>query len=211
MKIANVYDAREVARRRLPKVFFEYIDGAAFGEQTAVANIEDFDQWLLEQRVLVDVSERDLSVTFLDERRPLPFMLGPVGFSGLFAPRGEILAARAAHAAGIPFCLSNFGITSLEALRKATTGPIWFQLYVMKDRAVAEGFMQRAERAGVEALCVTVDTSVGGVRERDNRNGFRSLTRITPGLALALLRRPLWCARIAAAGRTRIGNLDDRR
>src|SRR6266850_1253910 len=102
MIIANIEDARESARRRLPKIFFDYIDGAALSEETARANVDDFDEWLLNQRVLTNVAERDLSTTFLGVRRPLPFMLGPVGFSGLFAPHGEILAARAAHAAGVP-------------------------------------------------------------------------------------------------------------
>ena len=209
MIIANVEDARLTARRRLPRIFFDYIDGASFSEQTARANIGDFDRWLLDQRVLVDVAARDLSTTVLGKPWPLPFMLGPVGFSGLFAPRGEVLAARAAHAVGVPYCLSNFGITSLAALRQATQGPLWFQLYVMKDRSLSEAFMQRAEQAGVEALCVTVDNPVGGVRERDNRSGFRHARRVTPRMALALMTRPAWCAGILAAGSPRIGNLAD--
>ncbi len=209
MMLASWEDARREAERRLPKVFFDYIDGAAFGEKTARANMADFDRWQLHQRALVGVANRDLSVRYLGERRPLPFMLGPVGFTGLFAPRGEIQAARAAHAAGIPFCLSNFGITALEDLRAATSGPLWFQLYVMKDRALSELFMRRAEQAGCEALVLTVDTVVGGVRERDVRNGFRSLSRITPRLALALARKPAWCLRILSAGPPRINNLRD--
>ncbi|MBI2717979.1 MAG: alpha-hydroxy-acid oxidizing protein [Rhizobiales bacterium] len=209
MVIASWEDARRLARRRLPKIFFDYIDGAAFSEQTARANVDDYDHWLLNQRVLAGHAQRDSSTAYLGKTRPLPFMLGPVGFSGLFAPQGEIQAARAAHAAGIPFCLSNFGITSLEDLRKATDGPIWFQLYVMRDRSLSELFMARAEAAGVEALCVTVDTSVGGVRDRDIRNGFRSASRLTPRIALGLLARPMWCLRIAAGGPLRIGNLRD--
>jgi isopentenyl diphosphate isomerase/L-lactate dehydrogenase-like FMN-dependent dehydrogenase len=209
MGIFNVEDARRLAEKRLPKIFFDYIDGAAFSEQTAAANVADFDAWLLEQRVLVDVSKRDLSTTILGRPQKLPFMLGPVGFSGLFAPRGEILAARAAHAAGIPYCLSTFAITSLEELRAATDGPIWFQLYVLRDRSLAELFIQRAEKARAEALCVTVDTSVGGVRERDNRNGFRSVTRVTPRLGLSMIARPMWSLQMAAVGNPRIGNLAD--
>ena len=209
MAAANWEDLREAARRRLPRIFFDYIDGAAFSEQTARANVEDFDLWQLNQQVLVDVGQRDLSTAYLGVSRPLPFMFGPVGFSGLFAPRGEILAARAAHAAGVPFCLSNFGITSLEDLRTATDGPLWFQLYIMKDRSLSEMFMARAEQAGCEAMVLTVDTAVGGVRERDNRNGFRNLTRITPRLALALMARPRWCLQLAAAGPLRIDNLND--
>ena len=208
MTMASWDDAREAARRRLPKIFFDYIDGAAFSEETAAANIADFAQWKLNQRVLTGVATRDHSTTYLGVKRPLPFMLGPVGFSGLFAPHGEILAARAAHAAGVPFCLSNFGITSLEELRAATSGPLWFQLYVMRDRALAEVFIARAEKVGVEALCVTVDTSVGGVRDRDTRNGFRSLKHMTPRLALQLMTRPRWCWVIGRTGPVRIKNLD---
>ena len=208
MMMASWDDARAAARRRLPKIFFDYIDGAAFSEETARSNIADFARWQLNQRVLAGVATRDHSTTYLGVKRPLPFMLGPVGFSGLFAPHGEILAARAAHAAGVPFCLSNFGITSLEDLRAATSGPLWFQLYVMRDRGLAELFMARAESVGVEALCVTVDTSVGGVRDRDIRNGFRSLSRLTPGLALKLMTRPRWCWAIGRTGPVRIRNLD---
>ena len=207
MVIANVDDARELARRRLPKVFFDYIDGAAFSEETAERNIQDFSRWTLQQRVLVDVSKRSQRVSYLGKERPSPLLLGPVGFSGLFAEQGEIQAARAAHKAGVPFCLSTFAITSLEKLREATDGPLWFQLYVLKDRALAQRMIEIAIRADVEALCVTVDTPVGGVREKDVRNGFRSATRLTPGLALALLRKPGWCARVLRNGAPEIGNL----
>ena len=207
MVIANVDDARALARRRLPKVLFEYIDGAAFSEETAQRNIADFSQWTLRQRVLVDVSTRSQRVNYLGKERALPFLLGPVGFSGLFAEDGEIQAARAAHKVGAPFCLSTFAITSLEKLREATDGPLWFQLYVLKDRALAQRMIEIAIRANVEALCVTVDTPVSGVREKDVRNGFRSVARLTPRLALALLRKPGWCARVLRHGAPTIGNL----
>lgn len=210
MVIANWEDMRLAARARLPKIFFEYIDGAAFSEQTARANIADFDQWLLEQHVLVGVAERDLSVTYLGRKRPLPMMLGPVGFSGLFSSNGEIKAARAAHRHGVPFCLSNFGITSLERLRKATGGDLWFQLYVLKDRTVSEDFLNRAAAAECEALVVTVDTAVGGIRERDIRNGFRSVKRLTLPMALQMATRPLWCLQALAAGYPKIENLNRR-
>jgi isopentenyl diphosphate isomerase/L-lactate dehydrogenase-like FMN-dependent dehydrogenase len=207
MVIANVDDARALARRRLPKVFFDYIDGAAFSEETARRNIEDFSRWTLQQRVLVDVSKRSQRVSYLGRERPLPLLLGPVGFSGLFAEQGEIQAARAAHKVGVPFCLSTFAITSLEKLREATDGPLWFQLYVLKDRGLAQRMIEIAIRADVEALCVTVDTPVGGIREKDVRNGFRSATRLTPSLALSLASKPGWCARVLRHGAPEIGNL----
>lgn len=208
MVIASWEDMREAARKRLPRIFFEYIDGAAFSEATARANIADFDLWLLEQNVLVGVANRDLSVEFLGKRRPLPLMLGPVGFAGMFCADGEIKAARAAHREGLPFCLSNFGIASIERLRKATEGDIWFQLYVQKDRKVSDDFVRRAAEANCEALVVTVDTTVGGIRERDIRNGFRSAKRITPSMALQMAVRPRWCVQALSAGIPRIENLE---
>ena len=207
MTIANVEDARLIARRRLPKVFFEYIDGAAFSEETARRNVSDFGEWTLQQRALIDVSQRDLAVSYLGKPRPLPFLLGPVGFSGLFSAKGEIQAARAAHKAGLPYCLSTFAITSLEDLRAATDGPLWFQLYLIKDRVLAKRMIDIAVAAGVETLCLTVDTPVSGVREKDVRNGFRSATRLTLNHALGFLSRPGWCARVLRHGAPTIGNL----
>jgi isopentenyl diphosphate isomerase/L-lactate dehydrogenase-like FMN-dependent dehydrogenase len=207
--LANWEDAREGARRRLPKIFFDFIDGGAFSESTARANIEDFDKWVFEQRVLVDVAERALDASYLGKSRPLPMILGPVGFAGFFAPHAEIKAARAAHAAGIPFCLSNFGIVAMEKLRAATDGPLWFQLYVLKDRELSEKLLQRAEAIGAEALVITVDSQVKSVREKDTRNGFRTLTKLTPGLALRLMRKPRWVAGALTGGPIRINNLAD--
>ena len=207
MLIANVEDLRRVAEKRLPRILFDYIDGGSFSETTLARNTADFDEWELEQRVLTGLTDRDLGTTILGQRRRLPMVLGPVGFSGLFAPRGELLAARAAHAAGIPFCLSNFGMVTLEELRAATQGALWFQLYLIRDAALLESFIARAECAEVEALCVTVDCAVGGVRERDVRSGFRSVRRLTPRLALELLGRPRWCLSLLNAGMPRIGHL----
>ncbi|MDF2620917.1 MAG: hypothetical protein K0S00_3576 [Xanthobacteraceae bacterium] len=205
MKIVNVEDAREAARRRLPRIFFDYIDGGSFGEETLHANRADFARWTLVQRVLNDVSTRDLATRFLGADHPLPFMLGPVGFLGLYAGGGEIAAAKAAHAAGIPLCLSTFSIASLAKLRQATTGPLAFQLYVMSDRAIGDELLAQAREAGVDTLFLTVDTAITSVRERDVRNGFRSLTRISPGLGARLMTRPLWCLDMLRAGMPEVG------
>ena len=205
MKIVNVEDARTAARRRLPRIFFDYIDGGSFGEETLHANRADFARWTLVQRVLNDVSARDLATRFLGATHPLPFMLGPVGFLGLYAGGGEIAAARAAHAAGIPLCLSTFSIASLAQLRRATTGPLAFQLYVMSDRAIGDELLAQAREAGVDTLFLTVDTAITSVRERDVRNGFRSLTRASPGLGARLMTRPLWCLDMLRAGMPEVG------
>ncbi|KQT54078.1 alpha-hydroxy-acid oxidizing enzyme [Aureimonas sp. Leaf454] len=203
---ANVADARRLARRRLPKIFFDYVDGGASAEATLAANTGDFDRLSLHQRVLAGLEPRDLSTVFLGQRHALPFMLGPVGFLGLFAGGGEILAARAAHAAGIPSCLSNFSIASLDDLRRAgCAGPLQFQLYVLKDRGLADEFLAAAQAAGVETLHLTVDTAVTGIRERDARNGFRAATRIGPRMGLGMALRPAWVVDMLRAGRPGVG------
>ena len=208
MGLVNVEDARALARRRLPKVFFEYIDGAAFGEATARRNIADFQSIGLHQRVLVDVSKRSLKASYLGKERPLPFALGPVGFSGLFAEAGEIQAARAAHKLGVPFCLSTFAITSMRRLREATQGPLWFQLYVLTNRALSQRMIDAAKQAQCETLCVTVDVPVSGLREKDVRNGFRGAARLTPRVVWGFMQRPGWCARVLRGGPPSIGNLE---
>lgn len=203
--IVNVEDARAAAKARLPRIFFDYVDGGAFGEETLAANRADFARWTLVQRVLNDVSARDLTTHYLGASHPLPFMLGPVGFLGLYAGNGEIAAARAAHAAGVPLCLSTFSIASLGQLRAATSGPLAFQLYVLSDRAIGDELLAQAEEAGVETLFLTVDTAITSVRERDVRNGFRALTRISPSLGLRLLTRPGWCLDMLRAGMPEVG------
>ncbi len=211
-RFANVEDARRIARRRLPKIFFDYIDGGSSAEATLQANTGDFARLRLHQRVLAGLAPRDLSSEYLGQRHRLPFMLGPVGFLGLFAGRGEILAARAAHAAGIPACLSNFSIASLDDLRRAgCDGPMHFQLYVLKDRGLATEFLAAAERAGAETLHLTVDTAVTGIRERDARNGFRAAVRIGPRMGLGFAMRPAWAFDVMRAGRPGVGAVRGRK
>jgi isopentenyl diphosphate isomerase/L-lactate dehydrogenase-like FMN-dependent dehydrogenase len=198
--IVNIDDLRLAARRRLPKFFFDYIDGGSFAEETCRRNRDDFSLLRLRQTVLGDYAEPDLSTEYLGRQHPLPFMLGPVGFLGLYTRNGEQKAAIAAHAAGIPFCLSTFSIASLADLRQATDGALHFQLYMLDDRALCEEFLSAAEEAGVEALYVTVDTAITAIRERDVRNGFRSLTRVTPRLFASLCRKPGWLFDIGRGG-----------
>jgi isopentenyl diphosphate isomerase/L-lactate dehydrogenase-like FMN-dependent dehydrogenase len=200
MAIVNIDDLRLAAGRRLPKIFFDYIDGGSFAEETHERNRTDFASLRLRQTVLGDRVEPDLSTSYLGGQHPLPFMLGPVGFLGLYAGEGEQKAARAAHAAGIPFALSTFSIASLADVRRATSGPLHFQLYVLEDRSLCDEFIASAEQAGVETLYVTVDTAITAIRERDVRNGFRSLTRVTPRMFLSLARKPGWLLDVAGRG-----------
>ena len=205
MRLINVADARQAARRRLPKIFFDYIDGGASSETTLRANEADYDRFALRQRVLVDVAERSLATTFLGRTHALPFGLGPVGYTGLFAHQGEIQAARAAAASGIPFSLSNFGIATLDDVRAASACALYAQIYVLRDRDETNRTIDRAAKAGAEALIVTLDTAVTGSRERDERNGFRGLTHVTPRLALQFAAHPRWCASVLGGGLPEVG------
>lgn len=208
MIAANIEDLRGAARRKLPRMFFDYLDGGAFGENALHRNISAWNNHLLEQRILVDVASRDLSTSFLGTTRALPMMLGPVGFSGMFWPDGEVQAARAAAKAGIPYCLSTFSINAIEEVAKVLPpGELIFQLYVFRDRALTEAMLARARAVGVHTLVLTVDTGISSVRERDTRNGFRTASRLSLTAALDLARHPLWCLRRAHLGRPELGNM----
>lgn len=169
---ASVMDYRERARRKLPRQLFDYIDGGAYAESTMRANVDDLRGIHLRQRILRDVSDIDLGVEVLGESLSLPIVLGPVGLAGMFARRGEVLAARAAEREGIRFCESTVSICSIEEVKAATTAPFWFQLYVMRDRSYAEELIGRAHDAGCSVLVLTVDLAVVGARYRDTRNGM---------------------------------------
>ncbi len=209
--LLTVADARAQAQLRLPKIFFDYIDGGASSEATMRANEADFAKYQLEQRVLTGITAPDLKAKFLGKTHALPFMLGPVGFLGLYAGDGEIKAARAAGAAGIPFCLSSFSIASITRLARQVAAQPMFQLYVLKDRGLALDMMGAARAAGVETLFVTVDCAITGIRERDVRNGFRALTRLTPGLAVKLLERPGWCLEMLRHGKLQVEAVEGRK
>ena len=170
--IVNIGDLRRAARRRLPRFLFDYVDGAAYDEKTMRWNEEGFDRWRFVHRVLVDATQRQLGTAVLGVPQSLPLALAPTGFAGMLWPRGEVAAARAAEAAGIPYCLSTASICSMEEIRAATKAPFWFQLYVNKDKAVTENLVARAEANGCSALVLTVDISARSNRERDTRNKF---------------------------------------
>ena len=169
---ASVMDYRELARRKLPRQLFDYIDGGAYAESTMRANVDDLRHIHLRQRILRDVSDIDLGANVLGERLSLPIVLGPVGLAGMFARRGEVLAAKAAEQEGVRFCESTVSICSIEEVQAATNVPFWFQLYVMRDRGYAEDLMRRAREAGCSTLVLTVDLAVVGARYRDTRNGM---------------------------------------
>ncbi len=207
---ASIDDYRELARRRLPRQIFDMVDGGAYEETTLRANRADLAALRLRQRVLVDVSRRETSVNVLGRRLSLPVILAPIGLAGLAGRRAEVQGARAAERAGVPFCMSTLSICSLEEVRRTTSAPFWFQLYMMRDRGCVRELLQRAQAAGCDALILTVDLAVLGARYRDVRNGLAGGLSLAGKLALAWesLRHFGWMREVAIGGRPlSFGNL----
>lgn len=207
----SVRDQREAARRRLPRQLFDYIDGGSYEEHTMRANESALAAIGLRQRVLRDVSGITTSTEVLGRSMRTPVILGPVGLGGMFARRAEVQAARAAESFGVPFCESTVSICSLEEVAAATTAPLWFQLYVMRDRSYAQDLMARAAAVGVEVLVLTVDLAVVGERYRDARNGMTvpvgPLGRALKGLDL--VRHVTWLREVGIGGKPHtFGNLE---
>ena len=169
---ASVSDWRLRARKRLPRMMFDYIDGGSYAEETLRRNVEAMQRVALRQRVLTDVSKLTLSTEVFGQKLAMPVILAPVGMAGLYARRGEVQAARAAEAAGLPFCLSTVSICAIEEVRAAVERPIWFQLYMIKDRGFMAALLERAKAAGSPVLVFTVDLPVPGARYRDVRSGL---------------------------------------
>lgn len=209
---ATVLDYRELARRRLPRQLFDYIDGGAYDEATMRANVSDLERVLLRQIVMRDVSTRDQSCEVLGQRLALPVILAPVGLAGMYARRGEVQAARAAQAVGVPFVESTVSICGIEEVARATSTPPWFQLYVMRDRGYAEELMSRAQAVGAPVLVLTIDLAVLGARHRDTRNAMvgrpSAWAKIRRGLDL--VGHPRWIADVALGGKPlTFGNLEN--
>ena len=192
MNIANIADLRKLARRRLPRVLFDFIDGGAQDEVTMRANQEDFNRFTLAQRVLRDVSMRDQSVTVLGQKYALPLILSPTGMTGLFWPNGALEAARAATEAGAGFCLSSMSTSTVEDIVKVAKYPTWFQLYVMRDRVMSRELIERAKAAGCSALVLTVDLAMQGQRDRDVHNGLTIPPKLSVANLLNFAMRPGW-------------------
>ena len=172
MIIASTNDFREAARRKLPKFLFDYIDGGSYDERTLAANVADLSGLALKQRVLRDVSKLDVSTTLFGEPMGMPIALAPVGLTGMYARRGEAQAARAASAFNIPTCLSTVSVCPIDEVARAATRPIWFQLYVLKDRGFMRDMLTWAKQEGASVLVFTVDLVTPGARYRDARSGM---------------------------------------
>lgn len=210
-RAVSIADFRAIARRRLPRFLFEYIDGGAYAETTLGRNAADLAAVMLRQRVLCDVADIDTGVDLFGRRAAMPVVLAPVGLAGLSARRGEVQAARAAAAAGIPFCLSTVSVCPVaEVAAGAPDRPVWMQLYMIRDRGFLRDLLAQAEQAGCETLVFTVDMPVPGTRYRDYRSGLAG----APGPLGALRRfgqaasRPHWAWDVGVRGRPHhLGNV----
>ncbi len=208
---ATAGDFRERARARLPRFLADYIDGGATDEQTLAANVSDWAQVHLRQRVLVNVDRIDTSTTLAGQNCKLPVVLAPIGLAGMMARRGEAQAVRAANNAGIPFTLSTVGICPLNEVQAAASEPFWFQLYMIRDRALVQSLLQKAWNAGCRTLVFTVDLPLPGMRHGDTRNGLSATgPRSVLLKASQVLTRPGWVWNVAVKGKPlSFGNLAD--
>jgi L-lactate dehydrogenase (cytochrome) len=206
--VTCIEDLRRSARRRVPRAFFGYADGGSYSEQTLRANRKDLEAITLRQRVLVDASARQTSTRILGEHATLPIALAPIGLGGLQWSNGEILACRAAQAAGVPYTLGTLGICSIEDVAAAVDQPFWFQLYVMRDRGFARSLVERAAAAKCSALVLTVDLQVPGQRHANIRDGLSVPPSLKIRNLINMASKPRWVFGMLTSKRWTFGNLD---
>ena len=205
--LLTIADLKELARRRVPTMFFDYADSGAWTEGTYRANEEDFADIKLRQRVLVDMTDRSLETTMIGEKVSMPVALAPTGLTGMQHADGEMLAAQAAEAFGVPFTLSTMSICSIEDVASVTTKPFWFQLYVMRDRDFVRNLIDRAKAAKCSALVLTADLQILGQRHKDVRNGLSAPPKLTLANLFDMALRPRWCAAMLGTQRRTFRNI----
>ena len=208
--VTCIDDLREMARRRVARAVFDYVDRGSYGEQTLRANRADLEQLQFRQRVGVDVGQRSTRTTMAGHEAVMPVALAPVGLTGLNWADGEILACRAAQRFGVPYTLSTMSICSIEDVAGAVEKPFWFQLYVMRDRAFSASLVERAKKAGCSALVLTLDLQIQGQRHRDLKNGLAVPPKLTLGTALDVMSKPGWALNVLRSRRKSFGNLEGR-
>jgi L-lactate dehydrogenase (cytochrome) len=208
--VTCIEDLRELARKRVARAIFDYVDRGSYSECTLRANRADLELLTLRQRVGIDVDRRSTRGTMLGGEVAMPVALAPVGLTGLNWADGEILAARAAQRFGVPFTLSTMSICSIEDLAGALEQPVWFQLYVMRDRGFAASLIERAKAAGCSALVLTLDLQIQGQRHRDLKNGLAVPPKLTLATALDVMTRPSWALNVLRGKRKSFGNLEGR-
>lgn len=203
----TIADLKKLARRRVPKMFFDYADSGALDEKTYRSNEEDFSSILLRQRIARLLSNRTLDTKMVGQGVSMPMALAPTGLTGMQHANGEMLAARAAEKAGIPFVLSTMSICSIEDVKSVTSKPFWFQLYVMRDRDFVKNLLDRAKAAGCSALVLTMDLQLLAQRHKDLRNGLSAPPKFTPRHILQMAMRPKWCLGMAGTRRHSFRNI----
>jgi len=208
--VTCIDDLREMSQKRVARAIFEYVDRGSYSECTLHANRAELEAIGLRQRVGIDVDKRSTKTTLLGREATMPAALAPVGLLGLNWANGEILAARAANAFGVPFTLSTMSICSIEDVAEGTGKPFWFQLYVMRDRGFAASLIERAKAAKCSALVLTLDLQIQGQRHRDLKNGLAVPPRLTLGTALDIMMKPGWALNVMTSKRKSFGNLEGR-
>src|SRR6476661_3755469 len=206
--ITNIEDLRRIARRKIPRAIYDYVERGSYDELTLNANRDELNAIRLRQRVLIDVSKVSLASTMLGEAVSMPLAIAPTGLTGLVHGDGEMLAARAAEAAGIKFCLSTMSICSIEDVRSAVSKPFWFQLYMFRDRGFSQSVIERARAAKCSALFVTVDLPLRGQRHADIKNGLEVPPKLTLRNALDIASKPAWALSVLMGRRKSFGNID---
>ena len=205
--ITCVDDLRDIARKRTPRMFFDYCESGSWSESTLHANEADLQAIKFRQRVAIDVDERSTSAKMLGDDVTMPVALAPTGLTGMQHADGEILAAQAAEEFGVPFTLSTMSICSIEDVAENTTKPFWFQLYVMRDRKFVHRLIERARAAGCSALVITVDLQIMGQRHRDVKNGLSAPPKPTLANLVNLATKPGWCLKMLGTRRRYFGNV----
>ncbi|ESY75749.1 alpha-hydroxy-acid oxidizing protein [Mesorhizobium sp. M0051] len=205
--ILTIADLKDLARRRVPKMFFDYADSGSWTESTYRANEEDFQKIKFRQRVLVDMDNRSLASTMIGEKVSMPVALAPTGMTGMQHANGEMLAAQAAEEFGVPFTLSTMSICSIEDVASVTTKPFWFQLYVLRDKDFVLNLIDRAKAAKCSALVLTLDLQILGQRHKDIRNGLSAPPKLTLTNIVDMAIRPRWCAAMAGTKRRTFRNI----
>ncbi|MYZ42896.1 alpha-hydroxy acid oxidase [Schauerella aestuarii] len=205
--LTTVEDMRVLAKRRVPKMFYDYADSGSWTESTYRANTDDFQKIKLRQRVAVNMEGRSIRTQMVGIDAAMPVAIAPTGLTGMQHADGEILAARAAEAFGIPFTLSTMSICSIEDVAAATTKPFWFQLYVMRDRDYVERLIDRAKAANCSALMLTLDLQILGQRHKDIKNGLTAPPKMTVRNLIDLATKPAWCYHMLRTQRRTFGNI----
>jgi L-lactate dehydrogenase (cytochrome) len=208
--VTNIMDLRALARRRVPRAFFEYADRGSYDESTLHENRAALARIRLRQRVMIDVDDRSLATEIVGQPVSMPLAIAPTGLTGLQHGSGEIHGARAAARAGIPFCLSTMSICSIEQVRAATDTPFWFQVYVMRDRGFTRELIGRAREAGCSALMLTADLTVQGQRHREIKNGLAVPPKVTLRNLFDIASKPRWAWNVLRAPSRSFGNLEGR-